>query len=66
MKILNTVVLTIFMAAILVAAYFVVRFQAIDACLKIGQAQFKNEAGYSVSVPDDYWYKFCMKEKGLK
>lgn len=40
--------------------------QAIDGCLHAGVAKFKNGAGQDVEVPEEYWYDFCMKEKGLK
>lgn len=43
-----------------------IKYQAIDGCLSAGTARFKNPAGQDVEVPEEYWYDFCMKEKGLK
>lgn len=42
-----------------------IKNQAIDGCLHTATANFKNEQGYNMTVPENYWYKFCMKEKGF-
>jgi len=49
-----------------VSAQTAIKNQAIDGCLHAGTATFKNAQGYNMTVPEDYWYKFCMKEKGIK
>jgi hypothetical protein len=48
-----------------ITAQTAIKNQAIDGCLQAGRAAFKNAQGMEMNVPEDYWYKFCMKEKGM-
>jgi hypothetical protein len=70
MKQLNGIILIIILLVVGVLAYGLaqkaINNQAIDGCLGAGIAKFKNGAGQDVEVPEEYWYEFCMKEKGLE
>lgn len=67
---LNKIIIVIAVLAASALAYGLVQSaiknQAIDGCLHAGTARFKNGAGQDVEVPEEYWYDFCMKEKGLR
>ncbi len=72
-KYMKQIILTIILVLGLVVAgltYVIaqntIKNQAIDGCLQAGKAQFKNAQGYTMTVPEEYWYKFCMKEKGME
>lgn len=70
MKLLPTIVIAAVLVLALIAGYLTVQkiivFQAVDNCLSVGKATFKNSGGQLVTVPDEYWFKYCMKEKKLK
>jgi len=38
---------------------------AITACLQIAKIE-QPKGDTTVTTPENYWYTFCMKEKGLK
>lgn len=67
-KIAQLIVTTILGIALLFLIYILVsryiKYQAVDKCLEAGKTQF-NRDNQNLSGPDGFWYKFCMKEKGL-
>lgn len=70
MKYINTIIIAVvLMVAVLlsyVSAQKWMKNSAIDGCMMAGRAQFKNEGGQNVQVPDYWWLEFCMKQKGMK
>jgi hypothetical protein len=70
MKLIQTTLIAIIVLIALGTGYITVQkaieFQAVDNCLAASKASFKNAGGQQVTVPDNYWFNFCMKEKKLK
>ena len=67
----NTVIAgSLFLGLIAIAGVILVqserinKTQAIDGCLKLVQVDRKAENGDIVSIPENYWYNFCMDKKG--
>jgi hypothetical protein len=39
---------------------------AIDGCLQAGRLETKTNKNENVTIPENYWYTFCMEQKGYK
>ena len=53
----------IFLVYKVASAY--VQNTAIDGCMKMAVVE-KKDGDQTIKTPENYWYTFCMKEKGLK
>lgn len=43
-----------------------IKTQAIDGCLQVARLQTKTAKNETITLPENYWYEYCMKEKGFK
>lgn len=70
MKYIAIIMICVLVLLAIAASYITVQkvifFKAVDNCLSVGKATFKNSGGQQVTVPDEYWFTYCMKEKKLK
>lgn len=43
-----------------------IKNQAIDGCLVTARATLPFQGNGTITTPENYWYTYCMKQKGYK
>lgn len=69
-KLINSLIIAAALAAISGVMYIqsdkAIHQMAIDGCLQTARLQTKTANKENITVPENYWYNYCMKEKGYK
>lgn len=69
MKYIKMIIITILTAIALILGYLeaekYIKVNAVADCLRVAQIELV-DGKQTVKTPENYWYNFCMKEKGLK
>lgn len=69
MQKLSLLIIAITFIGFLILSFFygktMLKNQAIDGCLQTASIE-KKKGDQTITTPENYWYSFCLKEKGLK
>lgn len=67
---LTKILWVVTLVAVLGLAYYLgsqmLKTQAVQGCMQVARLETKTSNGETVTIPENYWYTYCLKETGYQ